>query len=106
MEARATEAANQAEKFAQKLGIKLPGYQRIFADHEDANNRSPQTGSSRTDTDKSSLETLNTDDAIWLSQNHSDTSRNPLEEEFICRTIKPSQMNRFWGDEEEVLYSL
>ncbi|KAK6763157.1 hypothetical protein RB195_023752 [Necator americanus] len=46
----------------------------------------------------------NPDDALWLSEDHSDTSRDAIEEEFICRTLKPrTQMKlpRFWGDEEE-----
>ncbi|KAK6735921.1 hypothetical protein RB195_018903 [Necator americanus] len=78
LEARATEAAN-------------------------ANNQSPQTGSARTARDQSNDETFNPDDALWLSEDHSDTSRAAIEEEFICRTLKPSQMKlpRFWGDEEE-----
>ncbi|KAK6734800.1 hypothetical protein RB195_018156 [Necator americanus] len=68
-----------------------------------ANNQSPQTGSARTATDQSSDETVSPDDAVWLSEDHSDTSRETIEEEFICRTLKPSQMKlpRFWGDEEE-----
>ncbi|KAK6762191.1 hypothetical protein RB195_023052 [Necator americanus] len=45
---------------------------------------------------------------IWLSEDHSDTSRDAIEEEFICRISirsirKPSHMKlpRPWGDEEE-----
>ncbi|KAK6764238.1 hypothetical protein RB195_024523 [Necator americanus] len=98
LEARATEAASQANKFARKLGIKLHRNQRIVTHLEDANNRSPQTGSARTATDQSNNETFGPDDAIWLSEDHSDA----IEKEFICRTLKPSQIKlpRFWGDEE------
>ncbi|KAK6763461.1 hypothetical protein RB195_023963 [Necator americanus] len=44
LEARATEAANQADNFATKLGIKLHRNQRIVTHLQDASNRSPQTG--------------------------------------------------------------
>ncbi|KAK6764905.1 hypothetical protein RB195_025010 [Necator americanus] len=105
LEARATEAASQADKFARKLRIKLHRNQRIVTHVEDVNNRSPQTGSARTATDQSNDETFSPDEPIWLSEDHSDTSREAIEEDFICRTLKPSQMKypRFWGDEEELL---
>ncbi|KAK6764141.1 hypothetical protein RB195_024461 [Necator americanus] len=54
LEARATEAASQANKFARKLGIKLHRNQRIVTHLEDANNRSPQTRGARAATDQSS----------------------------------------------------
>ncbi|KAK6761114.1 hypothetical protein RB195_022254 [Necator americanus] len=103
LEARATEAANQADKFARKLGIELHKNQRIVTHFENTNNRSPQTGGARTGTDQSNDETFTSGDAIWLSEDHSDTSRETIEEDFICRTLKLSQMklSRFWADEEE-----
>ncbi|KAK6764569.1 hypothetical protein RB195_024768 [Necator americanus] len=64
LEARATEATNQADKFARKLGIKLHRKQPIVTHLEDANNRSPQTGSARTGTDQNNDETFSPDDVI------------------------------------------
>ncbi|KAK6762536.1 hypothetical protein RB195_023311 [Necator americanus] len=83
LEARATEAASQADKFARKLGIKLHRNQRIVTHLEDANNRSPQTVSARTATDQSSDKTFSPDDALWLSQDHSDTSRDEKKSSYV-----------------------
>ncbi|KAK6735669.1 hypothetical protein RB195_018726 [Necator americanus] len=92
LEGRAREAANQVDKFARKLEIKLHRNQLIVTHLEDANNRSPQTvaGSARTATDQSSDVTFI---ILILADMRSKKSR----------TLKPSQMKlpRFWGDEEE-----
>ncbi|KHJ80491.1 hypothetical protein OESDEN_19834, partial [Oesophagostomum dentatum] len=91
--ARLTEAKNHAEKLARKLGVELP--RKFEANRE----RQPETSQNREVND----EVINPNDAQWLSEDNSEYSRDSVEEDIACRTLKPKQLSlpRLWGDEEE-----